>query len=82
MTTNPHATPEQPSAGAAMPRLLTLRDVTAATALSRSAVYAHDGRVAVPEGDPHRQPGRSLGRAGSARLHRQPAPRRLRTARA
>ena len=30
----------QPSAGNAMPRLLTLRDVTAATALSRSAVYA------------------------------------------
>ncbi len=40
MTTNRHATPEQPSAGAGMPRLLTLRDVTAATALSRSAVYA------------------------------------------
>ena len=40
MTTNRHATPVQPSAGAAMPRLLTLRDVTAATALSRSAVYA------------------------------------------
>ena len=39
MTTNPHATPVQPSAGA-MPRLLTLRDVMAATALSRSAVYA------------------------------------------
>ena len=40
MTTNPHAAPDQPTAGAAMPRLLTLRDVTAATALSRSAVYA------------------------------------------
>ena len=39
MTTSPHATAEHPSA-AAMPRLLTLRDVTAATALSRSAVYA------------------------------------------
>ena len=39
MTTNPHATPVQPSAGA-VPRLLTLRDVMAATALSRSAVYA------------------------------------------
>ena len=39
MTTTPHATPVQPTA-AAMPRLLTLRDVTAATALSRSAVYA------------------------------------------
>ena len=40
MTTNRHTPPVQPSAGAAMPRLLTLRDVTAATALSRSAVYA------------------------------------------
>ena len=40
MTTNPHAAPEQPNAGGAMPRLLTLREVTAATALSRSAVYA------------------------------------------
>ena len=40
MTTNPQApTAEQPSARA-MPKLLTLRDVTAATALSRSAVYA------------------------------------------
>ena len=39
MTTNPPGPPVQPSAGA-MPRLLTLRDVTAATALSRSAVYA------------------------------------------
>ena len=39
MTTNREATPEHPSAGA-VPRLLTLRDVTAATALSRSAVYA------------------------------------------
>ena len=39
MTTNPHAPPVPPSASA-MPRLLTLRDVTAATALSRSAVYA------------------------------------------
>ena len=39
MTTNPHASSVQPSAGA-MPRLLTLRDVTAVTALSRSAVYA------------------------------------------
>ncbi len=39
MTTNPHASPVQSSAGA-MPRLLTLRDVTAVTALSRSAIYA------------------------------------------
>ena len=40
MTTKPHAPPVQPSAGAAMPRLLTLRDVKATTALSRSAIYA------------------------------------------
>ena len=40
MTTNRHGTPEHPSTAAGMPRLLTLRDVTAATALSRSAVYA------------------------------------------
>ena len=40
MTTNRHATPEHPIDSATMPRLLTLRDVTAATALSRSAVYA------------------------------------------
>ena len=40
MTTSRHAAPEHPTAAAAMPRLLTLRDVTAATALSRSAVYA------------------------------------------
>ena len=39
MTTNRHATPEHASAGAGMPGLLTLRDVMAATALSRSAVY-------------------------------------------
>ena len=40
MTTNRHTSPEHPSPDAAMPRLLTLRDVTAATALSRSSVYA------------------------------------------
>ena len=40
MTTTPHTPPVQPTAGAGMPKLLTLRDVTAATALSRSAVYA------------------------------------------
>ena len=39
MPTTPHAAPNRPTAGAAMPRLLTLRDVTAVTALSRSAVY-------------------------------------------
>ena len=39
MTRNPHASPVQPSADA-MPRLLTLRDVTAVTALSPSAIYA------------------------------------------
>ena len=40
MPTNPHATSQRQSPGTGMPRLLTLRDVTAATALSRSAVYA------------------------------------------
>ncbi len=40
MTTSPHAPPVQPSAGDAMPRLLTLHDVKAITALSRSAIYA------------------------------------------
>ena len=38
MTTNRQPTP--PRTTGAMPRLLTLRDVIAATALSRSAVYA------------------------------------------
>ena len=59
-------------------RLLTLRDVTAITALSRSAHLRLDGRVPFPETDPHRQPGRALGRAGGARLHRQLSPRRHR----
>lgn len=63
-----------------MPRLLTLREVTAATALSRSAVYAMMAESRFTEADPHREPGGSVGRAGSARLDRQPAPRRLRTA--
>ena len=40
MTTKPHAPPVQPRAGGAMPKLLTLRDVKAITALSRSAIYA------------------------------------------
>ena len=40
MTTSPHAPSVQPSAGEAMPRLLTLHDVKAITALSRSAIYA------------------------------------------
>ena len=40
MTTTRHSSPRPQPAGTAMPRLLTLRDVTAATALSRSAVYA------------------------------------------
>ena len=39
MTTNRQSTP-RPRAASGMPRLLTLRDVIAATALSRSAVYA------------------------------------------
>ena len=40
MTTNRDASPRHPAAGTGVPRLLTLRDVTTATALSRSAVYA------------------------------------------
>ena len=40
MTTNRHAPVCLPSAGDAMPRLRTLPDVTAATALSPSAFYA------------------------------------------
>ena len=76
MTTNREATPEHPSASA-VPRLLTLRDVTAATALSRSAVYALMAESRFPKPIPHRQPSRPLGRAGSARLHRQPSPGRL-----
>ena len=59
-------------------KLLTLRDVMAMTALSRSAIYALMAESAVSEADPGRQPRRPLGRAGSGRLHRQPAPRRLR----
>ena len=39
-TTNRPSIPRRETAGTAVPRLLTLRDVTAATALSRSAVYA------------------------------------------
>ena len=39
MTTNRQSA-SPPRTTGAMPRLLTLRDVTAATALSRSAVYA------------------------------------------
>ena len=44
-------------------RLLTLRDVTGMTALSLSGRLRADGRVAVPEADPYRQPGGPLGRA-------------------
>ena len=40
MTTNRPSPPAEPSAGAAMPKLLTLHDVKAITALSRSAIYA------------------------------------------
>ena len=40
MPTNRPSTPRRQTAGTAIPRLLTLRDVTAATALSRSSVYA------------------------------------------
>ena len=40
MQTDHSPTPPREGAASAMPRLLTLRDVTQATALSRSAVYA------------------------------------------
>ena len=40
MTTNRDATPPHATARTTVPRLLTLRDVIAVTALSRSAVYA------------------------------------------
>ena len=40
MQTDHSPTPRPEGAASAMPRLLTLRDVTQATALSRSAVYA------------------------------------------
>ena len=42
-------------------RLLTLRDVTAMTALSRSAVYALMAESRFPEADPRREPGGPLG---------------------
>ena len=58
-------------------RLLTHRDVMAMTALSRSAVYALMAESQFPEADPGRQPRCPLGRAGGARLHRQPSPSRL-----
>ena len=73
MTTNRHTSPAYPNASAAMPRLLPLRDVTAATALSRSSVYALMASPA-SRSRPASAPGRPLGRAGSARLHRQPSP--------
>ena len=40
MTTTRNSAHRHQGAGTAMPRLLTLHDVTQATALSRSAVYA------------------------------------------
>ena len=78
MTTNRDATPRRPTAGTAAPRLLTLRDVNRADRAVALGRLRPDGRVPVPETDPHRQPGGPLGRAGGARLHRQPPPSRLR----
>ena len=40
MSTNPHAIDPPQAGDTTLPRLLTLCDVTAMTALSRSAVYA------------------------------------------
>ena len=58
-------------------RLLTLRDVTRMTALSRSAVYALMAESRFPKPIRIGSRGGPLGRAGSARFHRQPPPRRL-----
>ena len=72
----PTPSPVQPSA-AAMPRLLTLRDVTAATALSRSAVYALMAESRFP--NPIRIGARAVlwVEQEVSRLHRQPSPGRL-----
>ena len=59
-------------------RLLTLRDVTAMTALSRSAIYALMAESRFPKPIRVGASRGPVGRAGSGRLHRQPAPRRLR----
>ena len=80
MQTDHSSTPRPEVAASAMPRLLTLRDVTQATALSRSAIYALMAESPLPEADPYWQPGGPLGRAGSAGLYRQPSPRRHRAA--
>ena len=60
-------------------RLLTLRDVTAITALSRSAIYALMAESRFPKPIRIGKPGRALGRAGGARLHRQAVPAPART---
>ena len=53
----------------------------AAISCASGAVLRADGRFQVAEADPDRHAGRALGRTRSARLHRQPAPRRLRARR-
>ena len=80
MQTDHSPTHRREVAASAMPRLLTLRAVTQATALSRSAVYALMAESRFPK--PIRIGSRAvtLGRAGSAGLHRQPSPRRHRAA--
>ena len=59
-------------------RLLTLRDVTGMTALSRSAVYALMAESRFPK--PIRIGSRAVRWVGGARLHRQPSPSWLRSA--
>ena len=79
MTTNRHA-PEHPSCWrrrchAQTPHPARCDSGDRPVALGR---LRHDGRVSLPKADPHRQPGRPVGRAGDPRLHRQPPLRRLR----
>ena len=56
MTTNRHAFPRRETAGTGMPRLLTLRDITAVTALFPLGRLHADGRVPIPEAHPDRDP--------------------------
>ena len=81
MTTNRPSNPRRQTAGTAVPQT---PDPARRDGDDRAVPLGRlraDGRVPLPEADPHRQPGGPLGRAGSTRLHRQPSPRRLRSAR-
>ena len=59
---------------------LTLRDVNGDDCAVPLGRLGADGRVPLPEAHSHWQPGGPVGRAGSARLHRQPSPSWLRSA--